>query len=346
MRMNKTLMLTCASLAVLGIGTSKANAFDDVDWNWDKNVTSTENITVTVNDTFDWSGLVEIEKIQANIGDVTATSTVTGVNNNPPSEGSGSSVVSIDDTFTFQVPYEDATDPDTIIATGPIASSSGNLQGTVLSGEVDEGDDFISDLVFQVTGEFDIEDGDDPILDAVDLPEVASVATAVGNNQSIVSTSAVNLHDAQYNLGGFSGGDGETDISEIALLAFADQTDNTHTDAALGLTIAGALGLIEQGEVSATSTVSEILNASVDSKATAVGNNFSLDVQPALQGDAFALADLTQFNYANISASSSVSGVDVNNYTNLAVLDKPLVNSVATAVGNNVSISVGNLADE
>lgn len=346
MRMNKPLMLTCASIAVLGLGTSKAQAFDDVDWNWDKNVTSTENITINVNDTFDWSGLVEVEKIQANIGDVTATSTVSGITNNPPSEGSGTGVVTIDDTFTFQVPYEDATDPDTIIPAGPVASSSGNLQGFVLSGEVDEGDDIISDLVFQVTGEFDVEDGEDSVLDAIDLPEVASAATAVGNNQSIVSTSAVNLHDAQYNFGGFSGGDGETDLSELALVAFADQTDNAHTDAALGLTIAGALGLIQQGEVSATSDVSDILNASVDSKATAVGNNMSLDIQPALQGDAFALADLTQFNYANISASSSVTGVDVNNYANMDVLDGPLVNSVATAVGNNVSISVGNLADD
>jgi hypothetical protein len=66
----------------------------------------------------------------------------------------------------------------------------------------------------------------------------------------------------------------------------------------------------------------------------------SVDLAANTEGDAFALADLTQFNFANVSASSTVTGVDVNNYANLGVLEGPLVNSVATAIGNNVSFSV------
>jgi len=68
-------------------------------------------------------------------------------------------------------------------------------------------------------------------------------------------------------------------------------------------------------------------------------------LEPTQPGDAFLMADLTQFNYANGTASSSVTDLNVNNYANLAALDGPLVSSVATAVGNNVSISVGNFAE-
>ncbi len=363
MRNTKTKLLATAAVMALALGTvSKAQAFDGVDWNWDKTVTSVENITITVNDTFDWSGLVEIEKIQANIGDVTATSTVTGIDNNAAGEGGEvpGGVVQIDETFVFQVPYEDATDPDSIIPAGPVDGSGTYLSGSVLSGTIDEGQDLLTNLTFQVTGEVAFEDiilGD--ALDAIDLPEVVSAATAVANNQSIESSSAINLHDAQFNFGGFSEGLSEQDPRVVALqlaLANADATDNAHTDALLGLTIAGALGLITQGEVSATSDVSDILNASVDSSATAVGNNLSVTLAAATAGDATVLADLTQFNYANTSADSSVTDVDINNYTNfggagfgncggcvddaLDGVQTALVSSVATAVGNNVSIKV------
>jgi hypothetical protein len=348
MKVNKLVLLASASIVMLGMGvSSKAQAFDDVDWSWNKDVNQVENININVRDTFDWSGLVEVEKIQANIGDVSATSRVANIKNNPPAEGGSSGPISVNETFTFQVPYEDATDPDTILPSGPIAGSNGQLEASILSGEVDEGVDIISDLVFQVTGEFDPEVVGGA-LDAVDLPEVASVATAVANNQSISTTTAVNLHDAQYNFGGFADDSelGSEDLAALAIIgAGADQTGNTHTDAALGLTLAGALGIITPGTVSADSTVTNILNASVDSSATAVGNNLSVSVDPTQPGDAFLVADLTQFNYADVSATSTVDNVQINNYSNLGVLDKPLVNSVATAVGNNVSIKVGDLSE-
>ncbi len=295
MRINQTKLLATAAVMALALGTvSKVQAFDGVDWNWDKTVTSTENIIITVNDIFDWSGLVEIEKIQANIGDVTATSTVSHIDNNAP--------------------------------------------GVIRELEI-----------FARQG--------------VDLPELVSAATAVANNQSIESASAVNLHDAQFNFGSFNTVDTSTEgqgpnLSDLYLVGLADQTDNAHTDAALGLLIAGALGIITPGEVTATSTVSDILNASVDSAATAVGNNLSLALEAATAGDATVIADLTQFNYADVSATSTVADVDIENYANLGdagfgpcggcVIDgnlhdgpqTALISSLATAVGNNVSIKV------
>ena len=58
------------------------------------------------------------------------------------------------------------------------------------------------------------------------------------------------------------------------------------------------------------------------------------------QVDAFAIADITQFNYADVNALSVVGAVDIDNYANMGALDGALVSSVATAVGNNASISV------
>jgi hypothetical protein len=52
------------------------------------------------------------------------------------------------------------------------------------------------------------------------------------------------------------------------------------------------------------------------------------------------MADYTQAAFANVSAASSVTNVSLNSYTNLGTIDRPIVNSVATAVGNNMNIKV------
>ena len=95
-----------------------------------------------------------------------------------------------------------------------------------------------------------------------------------------------------------------------------------------------------KGNVSATSEVAHILNASVDSAATAVGNNTDVTLAEATPGDALLIADVKQTSIGNISAKSEVSHVDVSGYTSLAAINKPLVNSNATAVGNNFSVKV------
>ena len=65
------------------------------------------------------------------------------------------------------------------------------------------------------------------------------------------------------------------------------------------------------------------------------------------------IADITQFAYANVTAVSNVCDVSLNDYSNLSPnvgedgelvdgkLGRPIVSSTATAVGNNVSITVG-----
>jgi hypothetical protein len=87
----------------------------------------------------------------------------------------------------------------------------------------------------------------------------------------------------------------------------------------------------------------DIENATVDSAATAVANNKSITLDPhSVNNDSVLIADLTQFAYADVGAYSNVSDVTISNYYNLNpdVLGKPIVSSVATAVGNNLSVTV------
>lgn len=345
MKISKTLLLASASVMVLGFGATSAKAFDDVDWEWNKTVTSVENITINVDDTFDISGLVEIEKIQMNIGDVTATSVVLGVSNDAPVVGNGEGgTVLIDETFTFVTTTNDDVDPSVVLPVGPTAGNGeGPLQGELLGDTLDEGSDQLV-LTFRAFGEVTVPPSEVDVKDAVDLPEVNSVATAVANNQSIESTVAINLHDAQYNFGGFDPifDDREPQVASLdaEVEVEGESAGNTHTDILAAAVLGGLLGVIEPGQVTATSLVGLIEDASVNSEATAVGNNLSVELNANTEGDAFLIADLTQFNYADVTATSGVGLVSVEGYANLGALEGPLVNSVATAVGNNVSISV------
>lgn len=326
MKITKTLLASAAVMA-LSLGSStQARAFDEVNWDWDKQVTSIENINIDVTDSFDPSGLVEIEKTQVNIGDVTASSVVEGIDNSPPGANEDGTVI-IDEVFTFQTGYDDEADPDGVDPAGPVVGDV--LEASITGGAVDEGSDTL-DLTVAVTGEVELE-ALEGINDAVDLPVIESVATAVGNSQNIESTVAVNLHDSQFNMG---------DVGMDDQFYALESTENTGTDILALMTAGAALGIIEQGLVSADSTVTNIQNASIDSSATALGNNISLDLAAHTEGDAFLIADFTQANYADVTASSYVSDISVNNYANLGVLDGPLISSVATAVGNNVDISV------
>lgn len=346
-------LLATAAITAFGItlASSQAYAFDDVNWEWNKlvsdNVVKDVNITIESNP----SGMVSVEKIQAQIGDVTAVSTVTGIDNNTSSLGT-SGTVSIDETMTVTTNYDKpiGVGNSTNASSGIVSNDpNGQITGTFNTGTLSEQANAYTDIIdVQLTGEVALEDVNG-VNNAIDLPEVTSAATAVGNNQSISSTTSVDLHDGQFLFGGFAS---NTDTSNAEALQEAlsssPDTGNTHTDIAGALTLAGALGLITPAQISANSTVDDILNASVDSTATAVGNNMSVNVTPTTPDDALIMADLTQFSYADVSATSSVTNVAVNDYTNFGAAgfgplgdpQKPLVNSVATAVGNNTSITV------
>lgn len=306
------LMVGVSTLALGMFAAAPATAFDDVDWTW--TATVTEIVTKDVNIDIDIAptGMVMLEDLQIQIGDVTATSTVTGVHNIQPTEGGSAGGTQIVDlgTLSFTGNYDQPAGNVTGTATAPDLPEEQFLAGTVNNGSP-----------FGITMNFDLgeievtsEPGEAGLpLDALtELPEVVSSATAVANNTTITADTAVQLHEQQVVVGLDTtfGEDGEPSLDDLTL-----------------------------AEVSATSTVSDILNASVDSLATAVGNNLSVEIAAA-GPDRLFMADVIQLSAANITATSDVSDVEVSNYLNLGMLDRPMVSSVATAVGNNKSISV------
>jgi len=323
-------LLAGVAASALTFGSS-AFAFDNVDWNWNQNVNTNVNVNANVTTNIDPTGLVDLEKLQLMIGDVNATSTVDGVYNNQPTQG-GDGAISF--TVSWAGTQDDGPNPSvfgTGVLSGPQASLGGDLSGSGdISGTLDEGTD-----AMQLSATFN----DIPVtvpasqsFDALtELPQVASAATAVGNNQSITSDVGTQVHDAQVLFGGFtSDGNG----------GYFPDPGNTGLSAALAVALGGAYGIITPSNITADSDVSHILNASVDSNATAVGNNANIEVDAVTPADAMLIGDFTQVAYANVNATSTVDCVNLNDYTNLGSLSHPIVNSAATAVGNNLNIKV------
>jgi hypothetical protein len=139
-------------------------------------------------------------------------------------------------------------------------------------------------------------------LDATtQLGDIVSAATAVANNVNV-------------------------DTNTAALFANINQT-------ALG-------AYFSIGEVTAKSIVKDIDNLSVDSSATAVSNNVNLSQVVAHLGDTTAVANVEQKSFMDVKAVSVVKDVDLKNYSNLGLLTTPVISSTATAVGNNLNVSV------
>lgn len=349
----KSTLLASATVVVMGLGTmsNPAMAFDDVTWSWDKTVT--ENVLKDVNVLIDTSpsGMVELEKIQMQIGDVTASSTVSNITNNPPGDDANPAPAPGPSTITIDLAahYDSnlANNPVTgMTLNGPAGYSAANAMGNN-----DENGEVLN-LTFDLTDE-NPAPAPAPIAIGerlgIDLPQVASAATAVGNNQDLSSSVSMELHDSQFLFGGFAQGQ-EGAVDDI--IANFPDSGNTHTDIAGALALAAASGLIEPATISADSTVTGILNATVDSSATAVGNNMSIDLAAFTPDDAMVIADVHQIAYADVMATSLVDDVTWEGYTDLGAaglgpvpLDPdgvqiPAVNSVATAVGNNFSLKV------
>jgi hypothetical protein len=332
--LSKTALLAGVAAGVMGLTgfAGSAMAFDVVNWEWYKTKIENINVDGTVNFDLNPSGWVEIEKLQLFIGDATATSTVNSIYNNQPSSGG-------DGTISFTVDWsgtqDDGPNPSdfgTGILGGPQATLSGDLSGSGdLFGTLDEGSD-----AMQLSATFNdipVSVGATDTYDALtELPEVVSTAVAVGNNESIDSQVALTLHDTQVVFGGFDPqGRQGFDVPE---------TGNSGFSMALAVLNAGATGQIYPSNINATSTVYDILNATVDSSATAVANNTNINLDAVTPDDANLEGDFTQVAYANVNATSTVYDVSLNNYTNLGSLDRPIVSSVATAVGNNLAITV------
>jgi hypothetical protein len=309
------LLAGCSALALgIGLAAAPVKAFDEVNWTWDATVTETITKTVVIDIDVDLDSMTMVELVQLQVGDVTASSTVTDVDNNQPTNGSSGGTQTVDlGNLQFTGNYNPGTGTVTGDTTASVLEETEFLAGVVNTGSP-FGVTMNYDLgTIEVT--FEPEDGVGPFDAETELASIVSSATAVGNNANISSTdAAVQLHVMQAMTG--EGGSIPTfSGEESALLAFYALTGSPAT-------------------VSATSMVSNISNASVDSAATAVANNINV----ASTGTVL-MADLVQVSHANVSATSDVSNVAVSNYFNLAAVN-PIVSSVATAVGNNANVSV------
>jgi len=166
-----------------------------------------------------------------------------------------------------------------------------------------------------------------------DLPEVFSSSNAVANNTSLDTDVMVELSEGQFTYQVSDGGSSFDPSEELS--------DNSNINKASALAFNAIIGNLLKSQINSASTVSSVLNASVVSTATSVTNNFNVNLQANRPDDAILLADVVQFAFADVQASSEVIGVTLNAYTNLGRVQRPIISSSATAVGQNKSITVG-----
>jgi hypothetical protein len=340
-----TALLGAASMSVMAGGS--AMAFDKVDWDWNLDVRERVNINADVNVCVEPTGLVQVEKLQIFIGNVNASSTVHDIHNYQYNPGYSSQNIPV---LVF-----DGGDSHDKGPKGP-SIYGGKNGGKDHGGYDDKGPELkVIQVPVVYPNAFDAR---------VDLPSVVSAATAVGNNQSITSDVPVYLNDGQIVADSLY--DNPYCDELIGLMSVGGPSPDTqrgggsdsnlHTTLAELFTIGALAGFIAPSDITATSTVYDIKNATVDSSATAVANNINVTLASNTADNHVLVADITQFAYANVSAVSNVCDVSLHDYKNLSPTDtstdanplgttlgRPIVSSVATAVGNNVNISVGNV---
>jgi hypothetical protein len=366
MRLRKSTYLTSAASVALiaGLAASPAQAFDDVDWQWEKNVNDNVVKEALISSEINPSGLVDVQKFQLHVGNLSSNSEVTNVTYDRVGEtGDGETqTVTIDGRFDDEEVDENGdevaidnaaedVDGDGINETGGVAIDSvsnasvaqDGLDVTPAGGDEDDS--------FELTLSVDPEaaDGELDRLDATtQLPEVESSATSVANNQSVDTQVHTELNDGQLAYGSAQESEGELNNDDLEVVrAFEgtnDGIDNDQMSAALAAAVGNINGTISKASITANSTVANITNASVDSDATAVTNNMSATLNATSGEDAVMVADITQAGFADVGATSDVNNVSANNFKNMREID-PFVSSTATAVGNNLSITVTSPAD-
>lgn len=332
MKTLKSARTLAASLGVLTVCAmaSPAMAFDNVSWSWYKDVREHVDIDVDIDIDVKSTGLVEVEKLQIFFGNVTAESNVHGIHNYQYDPG-------FDIQYVYCRPiiicgsFDATVDLPSVVSA---ATAVGNNQSITSDVPV-----FLHDGQFVANTRFNDDYGCDIRC---------TLKTAMPGTD-------VDSYDGRH-------------------------SGNLHTDLALLFSLGAVVGALTPADISADSNVFNIRNATVDSSATAVANNISVTLESnvdgtggpdsaslistcrgehctppgprdpgALLSNHVLIADITQFAYANVSAVSNVCDVSLSDYKNLspdtdgltATLGRPIVSSVATAVGNNVSITVG-----
>src|SRR5690625_3398736 len=82
--LKKGLMMAGASVVALGMFMPGAQAFSDLNWDYELDVDGEVDFDIDIYAWLDPAGLIAVEALQIQLGDVSATSIVTGVTNNAP----------------------------------------------------------------------------------------------------------------------------------------------------------------------------------------------------------------------------------------------------------------------
>jgi hypothetical protein len=319
----KSGLLAGASALALSLAVaSPALAFDRVNWSWDATILETITKNVTIDIDIAPTDMTMVESMQAHFGDVTATSTVFDITNSQASSGGTVDGGLVDFQFHYglgnggapgEVIDDDFKHPQVIFATVDESDfGEFGINGTVV------GSIGIGEITVPASESLDA---------ATELGSVTSATTAVANNLGVDSDSTLQLHIGQFAAGG---GAGEGQGPALA------STGNTNLSVAAFLGSLVLDGSLQKAMVRAVSTVDSIVNATIESAATAVANNVGVRMAP----NGMILADMMQFAHADVSALSSVTNATLGNYTGLGSLPTPLVISVATSIGNNASFTM------
>ena len=76
------LKASAATIALSALAAPGAMAFDELNWTWNKTIEETVTKNINVNADINPTGMTEVQKLQIQVGDVSATSEVSDIANN------------------------------------------------------------------------------------------------------------------------------------------------------------------------------------------------------------------------------------------------------------------------
>jgi hypothetical protein len=369
----KSARTLAASLGVLAFGAlaaTPAMAYDNIEWNWKNDTKQYTDIDVYIDVDVESTGLVQVEKLQIFLGDVTATNTVAHIYNEPfyqgaddhkggggydPWQGKKNSKPSYDkggDYYQYDPKKDYGHKPKRpeVIVCFRSPCGGGN--------DWDKGGDWEKIPV-------------KPLDARVELPIIQASAQAIGNNQSITTDTPVFLHDAQFvadvkEYDRYRKPNGEWDTNSLAS-AMPESSNyrnkcwdkcgpqgpdgNLHTDLA-GLFLLGSVfHVFKHADISASSSVYDVKNVSVANSSTAVANNISVDLASDVDGGSscntgckdrlsnhVVLADITQFALANVTATTTTKHVTATGYDHMRQLETDVLSQREGDPGYTISV--------
>lgn len=207
-----------------------------------------------------------------------------------------------------------------------------------------------------------------------DADVVSTVTTSALSDVAVVSTGLEQIETEQLSLGDFAATSSSLGITNTALgglggaivlddvLAINTKATSLGNSASLtsdvstqfdssqifggaaltlGSSVTGGLADVSvPGLLTSLATTNLTVNSTVDNAATAVANNMNANLTTTSDQDAFLLGNNVQTAYSLGTATSLVDGATFTSVADLGTLVDPGISSVATALGNNLGVTI------